>query len=172
MELLPKPKHPRMDACSKQDCQTMVDVASVKLAGQMTIKYDEKIREASKDTVGRVELMISNQVLRVKDELHSEIRRMQESMHVEIRKVLDERVSFITTKLERNTRTLDELQANLSTLKSDFAEHNERNVKELRSLDTRCQGAEDDSKKNTQALKQLRGAVEKLYDEFNRRTSE
>ena len=88
MELLPKPQHPRMENCSRTEVQTIVDVATVKLAGQINTKFDEKMRDKDKDTIGRVELMISNSVLSVKDQLHTEIRQMQEGMHVEIRNCL------------------------------------------------------------------------------------
>lgn len=171
MELLPKPQHPRMENCSRTEVQTIVDVATVKLAGQINTKFDEKMRDKDKDTIGRVELMISNSVLSVKDQLHTEIRQMQEGMHVEIRKVLDERVSFILTKLERNTRLLDDLQATISNIKADLSQHSERNVKQIRSLETRTQAVEDDVNKQSSSLKQLRSAVEKLYDEFNRRAA-
>jgi len=172
LELYPKPQHPRIESCSKQECLTMVDVACVKLAAQMTTKYDEKLRDRTKDTMGRVELMISNSFLKVKDELHREIREMEETMHAEIRKILDERLTFLTEKLQTNGRTLNELQTKLATLKTDFAENDGRRAKELRTLDLAVQKSDSSSVSNATSLKQLRTAVETLYTEFNRRSSE
>jgi hypothetical protein len=169
MQLLHKPQHPNFDSCSKQDCLTMVDVSSVRTIGLVNSKFDEKLHDALKEQRTNTELKVSNAVLRVKDELHQEVRQLSENMHVEIRKVLDERLSFIATKLERNTKTLDQLQADVAKIKSEQRNKNESDEKEVRSMRTRIRTMEDSVKLAMSNLDGLTSNVKKLFDEFNRR---
>ena len=170
MQILHKPQHPNFDSCSKQDCQNMVDVSSVKTMAMITSKFDEKMHEALKDQRTNTELKVSNSVLRVKDELHQEVRQLSENMHIEIRKVLDERLSFIATKLERNTTTLDQLQADVSKLKTDQRNKNESDEKEIRSMNSKIRAVEEATKNASSNLEGLTSNVKKLFDEFNSRT--
>jgi len=71
MAILPKPRHPDLDKCSREECQTMVDMSSVRLLASMTSKIDEKIDRASEKISSRTELLISNAVLKLKDELRT-----------------------------------------------------------------------------------------------------
>lgn len=169
MELLHKPQHPNFDTCSKQECQTMVDVSSVKTIGLINSKFDEKLHEALKEQRTNTELKVSNAVLRVKDELHQEIRQLSENMHIEIRKVLDERLSFIATKLERNTKTLDQLQADVAKIKTDHRNKCESDDKKARAVDNKILSLEDATNVATRDLEGLTSNVKKLFDEFNRR---
>lgn len=169
MELLHKPQHPNFDTCSKQECQTMVDVSSVKTIGLINSKFDEKLHEALKEQRTNTELKVSNAVLRVKDELHQEIRQLSENMHIEIRKVLDERLSFIATKLERNTKTLDQLQADVAKIKTDHRNKCESDDKKARTVDNKILSLEDATNVATRDLEGLTSNVKKLFDEFNRR---
>lgn len=169
MQLLHKPQHPNYDTCSKQECQTMVDVSSVKTIGLINNKFDEKLHEALKEQRTNTELKVSNAVLRVKDELHQEVRQLAENMHVEIRKVLDERLSFIATKLERNTKTLDQLQADVAKIKTDHRNKCESDDKKTRSMNDKISSIEDATNIASRELEGLTSNVKKLFDEFNRR---
>ena len=169
MQLLHKPQHPNYDTCSKQECQTMVDVSSVKTIGLINNKFDEKLHEALKEQRTNTELKVSNAVLRVKDELHQEVRQLAENMHVEIRKVLDERLSFIATKLERNTKTLDQLQADVAKIKTDHRNKCESDDKKTRAMNDKISSIEDATNIATRELEGLTSNVKKLFDEFNRR---
>lgn len=169
MQILHKPQHPSYDTCSKSDCQTMVDCSSVRTIGNITTKFDEKLRDLGKDVTERMRLVISNEVLKVKDDLHSENRQIAENMHVEIRKILDERLAFLSTKLERNMISLDELQATVAKIKSNAAHMSEDSEKETRSVEGKLRVIEDDMKNNTNNLSHLTDNVKKLFDEYNKR---
>lgn len=170
MTLLRKPQHPTYDACSRQDCQTMVDVASVKTIGLITNKFEDKLRDAVREQNSNTELKLKNAVLTVKDELHQELRQLTDNTHVEIRKVLDERLTFMSTQLERNSKAIDELQADVAKIKSESRNQVEKDEKDLRSVQDKLRLVVEESATTKTNLEHLTANVRKLFDEFNKRS--
>lgn len=123
MELLPKPRHPDLDKCSREECQTMIDMASVRTASSMSSKYDEKLDRFKSELNTRVDLMISNAILKLKDEL----RTLNNTTLDQLRKEIDELRSSTggpdnVLKINENSKNLEKLRGNVQKLYDAFNE--------------------------------------------------
>ena len=123
MELLPKPRHPDLDKCSREECQTMIDMASVRTVSSMSSKYDEKLDRLKSELNSRVDLMISNAILKLKDEL----RTLNNATLDQLRKEIDELRSSVGSsdnvlKITENSKNLEKLRGNVQKLYDAFNE--------------------------------------------------
>jgi len=132
MSLLPKPRHPDLNKCSREDCQRLVDMASVRTLATVTTKIDDKLDHFSEKINSRVELMISNAVLKLKDELRtanseaiSSLRKELEQLREDIHQsptLKNNDCAVNKTSIAENAENLRQLKANVQKLYDAFNE--------------------------------------------------
>lgn len=169
MDRLPTPQHPTLNGLTRQTVQTMVDISSAQLKDTVFVKFDDKLHESMKDTISRTELMIRNSSLEAKYGLRDELHNLEEKMRREMKKEMDEGLSFMKTRLDTNTTTLNDVKAIVSRLKADMVELSEKSNKEQRLMEQRFNKDEDINQNTTDTLKNLKRNVKELFDEYNDR---
>jgi len=121
-----KPGHPHLTACSSKECQTMVDISSVKTIGIITAKMNEKIQQCIKDNSEKTLLLIEVVKLKAKNDLLYEMQQLKESVST----VHDsERLTLAIAK-ER-----EEMSAKYMALDSKMEQQYSRLEKNLQSLE-------------------------------------
>ena len=163
------PRHPTLNVLTRQNVQTIVDVAGATLKDTIDAKFDAKLHESVKDTISRAELMIRNSSLEAKDGLRNELRNLEERMRSEMKKEMDEMLLPMKTQLNKNTMTLDEVKGAVSRLKSDMSELSERVDREQRLVEQRFHKDEDTSQNTVGSLENLKKNVKELFAEYNDR---
>ena len=86
-----------------------------------------------------------------------------------MKKEMDEGLSFMKTRLDTNTTTLNDVKAIVSRLKADMVELSEKSNKEQRLMEQRFNKDEDINQNTTDTLKNLKRNVKELFDEYNDR---
>lgn len=132
MSLLPKPRHPDLNKCSREECQRLVDMASVRTLATVTTKIDDKLDHFSEKISSRVELMISNAVLKLKDELRTANSEAISSLRQELEQLKEHIHKTPTLKnndcaankasISENAENLHQLKTNLQKLYDAFNE--------------------------------------------------
>jgi uncharacterized phage infection (PIP) family protein YhgE len=130
MEILPKPRHPDLGKCSREECQTMVDMASVRTLASVNSKLEEKVDKISETISMRTKLLISNGILKLKDELRTLITETTQGIQRELDQLKEDyrklEYSSGSSKLAdacaENTENLTKLKANVQKLYDAFNE--------------------------------------------------
>lgn len=167
MKLLRKPQHPHYESCSKQECQNMIDVSSVKTISLITNKIDEKIKESTEQQKTTSDLKRTNAVLKLKDDLHQELREMNHTIQIEMTKGLDDRLRYILEKIDLNTKNIASIQATLADMTADMRTRCKETHETIKTDEEKLNSVSDKLQSEHKELQTLTGNVKKLYDAYN-----
>ena len=121
MELFPKPKHPTLvEKCSREECQSMVDMASVRILSEVTSLIDQKIDKAFEKMNSRINLLISNAILKLKDELRTMYLNSANEIHSELNRIKDGHDPRLMGKCVENAENIQKLKENVQKLYDAF----------------------------------------------------